>query len=303
MDNKVLNKQIPIKTIVDIANYFEEYKERYSDLFQKDQEKNEKLNFADKNYEYRSADVSLMYTIRLRNGKNMKESNYNWFIVQLGQPSIIEEVIIDLRISYFGKIEKDNTNDQYNSINVSVDFRNAGMNLNFSDVYVEANSTNQERAANNKDRFDKTIKNRKIRIQSFCIAVGIILSYIVYFILKINVNKLPIDINQYLTNKYIIIFGQWFLAILLGNISSYWYIVSIYKPLLPEAKYTKYNYSTSKAVYTDDVDDYTNHCEVHFGKFWDAEKRRNKIEKIFKITRIIVLIQLLISTILFFVLK
>ena len=44
MDNKVLNKQIPIKTIVDIANYFEEYKERYSDLFQKDQEKNEKLN-------------------------------------------------------------------------------------------------------------------------------------------------------------------------------------------------------------------------------------------------------------------
>ena len=133
MDNKVLNKQIPIKTIVDIANYFEEYKERYSDLFQKDQEKNEKLNFADKNYEYRSADVSLMYTIRLRNGKNMKESNYNWFIVQLGQPSIIEEVIIDLRISYFGKIEKDNTNDQYNSINVSVDFRNAGMNLNFSD--------------------------------------------------------------------------------------------------------------------------------------------------------------------------
>ena len=190
MDNKVLNKQIPIKTIVDIANYFEEYKERYSDLFQKDQEKNEKLNFADKNYEYRSADVSLMYTIRLRNGKNMKESNYNWFIVQLGQPSIIEEVIIDLRISYFGKIEKDNTNDQYNSINVSVDFRNAGMNLNFSDVYVEANSTNQERAANNiyytvinilennKDRFDNTIKNRKIRIQSFCIAVGIILSYI-----------------------------------------------------------------------------------------------------------------------------
>lgn len=39
MDNKVLNKQIPIKTIVDIANYFEEYKERYSDLFQKTKKK------------------------------------------------------------------------------------------------------------------------------------------------------------------------------------------------------------------------------------------------------------------------
>ena len=55
--------------------------------------------------------------------------------------------------------------------------------------------------------------------------------------------------------------------------------------------------------YTDDIDEYLEHSEVHFGKFWDAEKRRNKIEKIYKITNKIILVQLLISILLFFILK
>ncbi len=53
-------------------------------------------------------------------------------------------------------------------------------------------------------------------------------------------------------------------------------------PLLPETKYAGYNYSTGRGNYTDDVDDYIEHSEVHFGKYWDAEKRRTKIEKMYK---------------------
>ncbi len=106
-----------------------------------------------------------------------------------------------------------------------------------------------------------------------------------------------------MNNKYVLVFGQWFVAILLGNIFSYWYIISIYKPLLPETKYAGYDSTTYKSKYKDDIEDYIEHSEVHFGKFWDAEKRRTQIEKIYKVTRIIVLVQLLISLILFFVLK
>ena len=79
--------------------------------------------------------------------------------------------------------------------------------------------------------------------------------------------------------------------------------MSIYKPLLPQAKYAGYNSSTYKSKYIDDVDDYIEHSEVHFGKFWDAEKRRTKIEKIYKVTKIILLVQLVISVILFLILK
>ena len=80
-------------------------------------------------------------------------------------------------------------------------------------------------------------------------------------------------------------------------------MISIYKPLLPESKYAGYNSSTYRSVYKDDVDDFVEHSEIHFGKYWDAEKRRNKIEKIYKITSKIVLVQLAISVALFFILK
>ena len=106
-----------------------------------------------------------------------------------------------------------------------------------------------------------------------------------------------------MSNKYVLIFGQWFVAILLGNIFSYWYMLSLYKPLLPETKYAGYSRSSNKSIYTDDIDNYLEHSEVHFGKYWDAENRRNKIEKIYKITNKIVLVQLLISVILYFILK
>lgn len=118
-----------------------------------------------------------------------------------------------------------------------------------------------------------------------------------------NKEKLTPDIAGYLNNKNILIFGQWFVAILLGNVASFWYILSVYRPLLPDAKYSGYNSSTYKSVYKDDIADYLEHSEVHIGKFWDAEKRRNKIEKIYKITSKIVLVQLAISVVLFFILK
>lgn len=155
----------------------------------------------------------------------------------------------------------------------------------------------------NEDRYNQTIKHRKIRIQSFCISIGIVLSYILYIALRMNINKLDPFIVQYLDNKLVLLIGQWLVAILSGNVLSYWFIVSIYKPLLPKRKYAGYNSSTYKSVYKDDVDDFVEYSEIHFGKYWDAAKRRNMIEKIYKITRIILLIQLIISAILFLILK
>lgn len=56
------------------------------------------------------------------------------------------------------------------------------------------------------------------------------------------------------------------------------------------------------SIYKDDIDEYVKHSEIHIGQFWDAAQRRNKIEKIYKITNKIILVQLLISIVLFFVL-
>ena len=315
MENKVVNKQIPIKSIIDVANYLDDYKNRYDNVFEKEEMQNKNLDYSEKNYEHENGSTELRYTVRLVNGKEMTETDYNWFIGMLNDLRAIEEVRLNLRISYYGKQGNERHNSVYNQISANVEFRDAQHELNYSDAHVNVQTTNQESEAhniystimntleNNEDRFDKTIKHRKIRMQSLCISVGIVLSYILFVILKINQGNLPTFLAEYLGNKYVIVFGQWFAAILLGNVFAYWYILSIYKPLLPSTKYAGYNRSTYKAQYTDDIDDYLEHSEIHFGKYWDAENRRNKIEKIYKITSKIVLVQLLISVILYFVIK
>lgn len=314
-NNKVVNKQISLRSILDIANYFEDYKERYEEIYIKEKEKNKDIPYSEKNYEYENGNIEVKYTIEFYNGQNLTESNYNWFVSNTNNPRAIKNIEISLSNTFYTKTNGSDTNNTYNKVYVSAEFRDCGMNLKYSDVIVNVDATNQESEArnvystimnileDNPDRYDKTIKFRKIRMQSFTISIGIILSYILYVVLMMNKEKLTPDILGYLNNKNILIFGQWFVAILLGNIASFWYILSVYRPLLPEAKYAGYNSSTCKSVYKDDIADYLEHSEVHIGKFWDAEKRRVKIEKIYKITRLVILAQLVISTIFFLILK
>lgn len=314
MNNKVVNKQITLKSIIDVANYMEDYKEDYIRKFELDENKNKNIPFGEKVLEYENGNAEIRYTIEFHNGKTITETDYNWFIGNINEPKIIKGIIIDLSVSYFSNASR-NSNNEYNRINDYIEFQDCGMNLKYSDASVSVETTNKENEAHNiyseimnilesnEDRYNKTLKYRKVRMQCFTISIGIILSYILFIVLKINKEQLSPMIADYMNNKYFLVFGQWFIAILLGNVFSYWYILSVYKPLLPEAKYAGYNSSTYKSVYKDDIEEYLEHSEVHFGKFWDAEKRRNKIEKIYKVTNKIVLIQLMISVILFFILK
>ncbi len=36
MNNETVNKQIPIKSIIDVANYLDDYKNRYNNMFEQD---------------------------------------------------------------------------------------------------------------------------------------------------------------------------------------------------------------------------------------------------------------------------
>lgn len=308
MNNKVINKQIPLDSIIKVANHLEDYKEKYDKKFELEENKNKNIPYGEKQWEYENGNTSISYTIEFKNGKNIRESNYNWFVGNLNQPSTIKSISIDLYISFYTKSNSSTTNDIYNKISISLYFREF-------DASIDIDTTNQENEAHNvyseimnilednEDRYNKTIKHRKIRIQSFCISIGIVLSYILYIALRMNIDKLDSFIVQYLDNKLVLLIGQWLVAILSGNVLSYWLIVSIYKPLLPESKYAGYNYSRGRGNYIDDVDDFVEHSEIHFGKYWDAAKRRTTIEKIYKITSKIILVQLLISVLLFFILK
>lgn len=312
MRNKIVNKQIPISSIIDVANYLEKYKEDYLKKFYDDELKNKNIPIKEQIWLYKYGHAEVNYTIEFYDGKSITEKNYNWFIDNIKNPKSIKYIELALNIWYTSDISNDES--QSNSIHVDISFREAFSDLRYCDLYLSVETKNRESEAysihsnivdileKNEERFNKTIKLRQLRIQSFSIVVGLILSYILYLLLIINKSALNPIMISYLSNKYLIVFGQWFLAILLGNLFGCWYILSIYRPLLPNTRYVGYDYSSSKSIYKDDIDEYVKHSEIHIGQFWDADQRRSKIEKIYKITIKIILVQLLISIVLFFVL-
>ena len=312
MKNTIVNKQIPISSIIDVANYLEKYKEDYLKKFYDDELKNKNIPIKEQRWSYGYSHAEVNYIIEFHDGKSITEKNYNWFIDTIKNPKIIKCIELVLNIWYTSDISNDES--QSNSIHVDISFREAFSDLRYCDLYLSVETKNRESEAysihsnivdileKNEERFNKTIKLRQLRIQSFSIVVGLILSYILYLLLSINKSALNPIMISYLSNKYLIVFGQWFLAILLGNLFGCWYILSIYRPLLPNTRYAGYDYSSSKSIYKDDIDEYVKHSEIHIGQFWDAAQRRRKIEKIYKITNKIILVQLLISIVLFFVL-
>ena len=124
MNNKVVNKQIPLETIVKVANHLEDYKENYDRKFELEQNKNKNIPYGEKQWEYENGNTTINYTIEFKNGKNIKESDYNWFVGNLNQPSTIKSISIDLYVSFYTKSQNNTINDIYNNISYIFGFKN-----------------------------------------------------------------------------------------------------------------------------------------------------------------------------------
>lgn len=309
MDNleKIVNKIIPIETILEVANYLEDQCEEYQRLFEKDKQKNEGLKYSEQIYDYRGENPKVQYRIVFKDGKDIKQEGYNWFIGNLNNLNLIKEICFFCTINYSSN-SKIREHYEYMRLYTAVYFRE-------DTVTIQVEGTNMEEQVNrvhsylrgiienNDDRYNKTVKNRQLRMQSFCITIGIVLSYIIYFILMANKNIFPAELVNYLNNKIVIIIGQWLISVLVGNILGLPIMLLLYKNILPKTKYSHYNKSSKKFVYVDNIEDYISHDEVQIGTFANNGKQRATIEKIYKITSKFVLLQVVISIILFFVLK
>lgn len=306
-EEKIVNKIIPIETIIEVANYLEDQKEEYQRLFEKEKQKNAGLKFSEQVYEYKGETPKVQYTIKFKDGKEITEADYNWFIGMLNNLSAIEQITMYSTI-YYGSNINVNTQYEYKHLYTWLTFREDKATIkvdgrNMEEQTYRVHSYLKGIIENNDDRYNKTVKNRKFRIQSFCFSIGIVLSYIIYLILMINADKIPGGLSNYLDNKMVIIIGQWFISALVGNILGLPIMLALYKNILPKAKFSHYSRSSHKSVYVDNIEDFIAHDEVQIGKFANNGKNREIIEKIYKITSKVVLVQLAISILLFFVLS
>lgn len=306
-EEKIVNKIIPIETIIEVANYLEDQKEEYKRLFEKDTEKNKDLKYNEQVYEYKGEHPKVQYTIKFKDGREITEPDYNWFIGMLGNLKAIERISFYSSISYSANY-KNREHYEYMHLYTWVHFYEDSTTIrvdgtNMEEQVYRTHSYLRGTIENNDDRYNKTVKNRNFRVQSFCLTIGFVSSYIIYFILNGMKADLPEIIVQILNNKYGIIIGQWFISALIGNILGFPIMMALYRNIVPKAKYSHYSRSSHKSVYVDNVDDFVSHNEVQIGKFADNGKNRLLIEKIYKVTSKIVLLQLIISILLFFIIK
>lgn len=306
-EEKIVNKIIPIETIIEVANYLEDQKEEYQRIFEKEEQKNAGLKYSEQVYEYKGDNPKVQYTIRFKDGREITEADYNWFVGMLNNLNSIEQITFYSTISYSSNA-RTREHYEYMHLYTWVHFREDTTTIrvdgkNMEEQVYRVHSYLRGTIENNDDRYNKTVKNRKLRIQSLCFSIGFVLSYIIYFILMANKNKIPVELANYLDNKMIIIIGQWFISALVGNILGLPIMLALYRNILPKAKYSHYSKSSHKSVYVDNVEDFVAHNEVQIGKFANNGKNREIIEKIYKITSKIVLVQVAISILLFFILK
>lgn len=306
-EEKIVNKIIPIETIIEVANYLEDQKEEYQRIFEKEEQKNAGLKYSEQVYEYKGDNPKVQYTIRFKDGREITEADYNWFVGMLNNLNLIEQITFYSTISYSSNA-RTREHYEYMHLYTWVHFREDTTTIrvdgkNMEEQVYRVHSYLRGTIENNDDRYNKTVKNRKLRIQSLCFSIGFVLSYIIYFILIANKNKIPVELANYLDNKMIIIIGQWFISAVVGNILGLPIMLALYRNILPKAKYSHYSKSSHKSVYVDNVEDFVAHNEVQIGKFANNRKNREIIEKIYKITSKIVLVQVAISILLFFILK
>lgn len=305
-EETIVNRIITLNEIEQIANYLENKKEEYIRLINIDETKNRGLKFTEQKYEYKATTPPVIdYMISYRDNKTMTQEDYNWFVGNLANPEDISRIRIELKIRY----SENYTNPErynYKHMNISISFSEDSTRIMVNSEQLE-NETYTiyndiiDILNNTQERYNKTIKNRNFRIQSFCLSIGFVLSYVVFIVLKMV--NLPEEINDLLSNKFVIILGQWFISAIIGNMIGYNIIAMLYKNLIPKTKYAGWDKSKHKATYIDNVDEFIGHNEVQIGQFANNGKAREKIEKIYRITNKIVLIQLLVSIILFFILK
>lgn len=301
-EESIVNKIIPIDTIIEVANYLENQKEEYSKLFEIDQQKNKDLKYDEQVYEYKELNSKTEYTIRFKDGKEVTKSDYDWFINMLSNPKIIEHITIYAYEAYSSNI-KDKTHYEYMYLHTWLHFYEESASIrvdgkNTEEQVYRNHSYLKGVIENNEERYNKTVKNRKLRVQCFCLSIGFIMSYIIYFILNGIKIELPEIVIYIINNKYALIVGQWCIAVLIGNLLGFPIMKALYKNIIPKAKYSHYSRSSHKFIYVDNIEDYTSKNEVQIGKFVNNGNNRVTIEKIYKITSKMVLIQLVISVLL-----
>lgn len=301
---EIKDKIISADTVIKIAELLEKEKLHYQKLGLYDK----KFNYYNKNEVnvYRVSKDVVHYDVRLKSGENIEKEDIEWLKSQLTDRFLPAIESIHMSFGMFVSSERTNNTD-VNSTN-KLKSLNVDLYLYENEVHFSVDTTELEDEAYKlhsdianifnscPNRYNKTIKRRFIRSQCLSLSIGFVIAYIAILLLNIKYDNLPDVVHRVIEStrySYVIIF--FIIAFGIGNIIGQGITAALYSGIAPKKKYSHYDSSSRKNVYVDNITEYVEHNEVQIGKYYNSAAKRSRIEKIFKVTGIIVAIQIFVA--------
>lgn len=302
--NEILNKRLSIEKIFEIADklqqrndyYLQQYREREAISDYRQQEEYD----ASHNIRVTSR-PRIEYSITTKDRQSeTREDDIQWFKNCISEN---KKAISNISINYYVNLGTGPVNE-HRYANESMNLRCYEESIYFNvDKANEVGLTDYDGFAasignilnNLPPRLDDTIKKKYIRSNIPSLNIGFALGIIVALALGLfcKFSDINIYINDFVAQTHyfmLAVIGMSFaVGLLIPGVNH-----SLYRKIKIKQVWQGYNRSSNTEVYADDLVDFKNQCEVEIGDFSDYAKIRAKIEKNYKNSKIILLIELVL---------
>lgn len=291
---EIENKIISVEQIIECSNYLQKTKNYYIDLIGKDKEKNKGLYLNQAEYSYYSyMQPKLEYSITYTDGRETKTLDEYVFKDALTEPQYINNITMHLYIDYKDNLMNEETEHNmslYLSLNKnSVYYSTSEKNL--SEVSYNLNSYVRNILESGSDRFTGIVKNRFLVKNCISLAVGLVITLIVFLLLLLLKNGENESIEMLFENGILLTLLGWVIALPIGSVITGPIVNNLYSGM----NCVKDGYTSGITKMNEDS--YKKANEVLIGSNSNNMESRKTIEEFYKISKILILIRLVISII------
>lgn len=292
----IQNKLITVEQIKEITEYLKKTLNHYNDLIQQELQENNNANFYQGHYKhYAYTKPSLEFKVEYTDGRKIDTKDDFVFYDALREPQYVYKIEERLYISYEDNDMGETTSHLLDiSLNYSesvIHFITSNKNMN-NELYNVSSYINGL-LNGGEDRFNKIIKNRFWVKNIIGLAAGSILTLIGFIILLLMRNETTDTLNMFFENPILLVLGGWLIAFALGNTIVNPIVNNLYSSLEVGLE-NAYKGGTFTNHYEDN---YRMFNEVLIGKNYNNLEKRKSIEKVYSLSKKVILIRLIISVI------
>lgn len=299
---EIQNKIITPEQMIEVSDYLQKTCNYYLDLNKQELEKNNNAYFNSGEYRYYMYNKpEVKYKITYTDDRRIETTDENLLKEALEEPQYVKEITESVYITF-----NSNIGEEKKEMKLSVYITFAGRHIYFSstdkNMDEEAynfNSYIREILERGEDRYTGVVKNKFSIKVVVGLAFGSILTLIAFFILlALRLNGSDI-LDLFFSNGFVLPLLGWIIAFVFGTIIAGPITDNLYKEIdgTPENIYI---HGKNKEEFEEE---YTKRNEILLGKNYNNLVKRKEIEKIYNISKKVVLIRLGISVIIIILLS